>query len=235
MSIISVPNATQNIEIKEIPEMSMIHQTESAMQNVINIATNEDLKLQEGSFMSEQKDPQEIPVESPIITRRNEQTFSRGFSNNSKEGPRVVDQTESTMNIKSFSNYESQRDSAKREHLMSPGVLIQDVSIPHINDNFVEGGSAEKEEKRGENDIDYEKEYYKTREELEKQSENHLFNQSHNSTMLMESMKDHHNSQLWGKHHQKMRKPSSVNSIRHRTCKSPCQGRSRTCSRVFLT
>lgn len=205
ISHLSQPNMTQNIEIKEIPEMSMIHRTESATYNVINLKTDDNSKNGEGSFMSNTPNQEKpVEVETPKTKDVKQHTFSGKFSNKSKEVRPVNDQTESTMNIKSFSNYGSIKDSVQRETLMSPGVEIQDIDLPHMNDQFI-GVSDQmnlvhlEKNGHGDDDYDFEKEYHKTREDLQKQNENLLNNQSHNSTMLMESVKDNQNSQIWGK------------------------------------
>jgi hypothetical protein len=195
---------TQNIEIKEIPEMSMIHRTESATYNMVNLKTEGDSKANEGSFMSNPLEQVKVvDKESPSPKDIKQHTFSGKFSNKSKEVRQVNDQTESTMNIKSFSNYGSIRDSVQKENLMSPTVEIQDIDLPHMNDQFV-GVSDQmnlvQHNSLGQVDDDYEfeKHYQKNPEDLHQQNENLMFNQSHNSTMLMESVKDNHGSQIWG-------------------------------------
>ena len=125
-------------------------------------------------------------------------------SSRSKQEPRINDQTESTMNIKSYSGFESLKDSIKRQSLISPGVEIHDIEIPLLDENLHDtpvqfdnpAGPG------GDDDFEFEKEYYETKEELQLQlqneNENQLFDQSHNSTMLMESVKDNQISHIWG-------------------------------------
>ena len=188
LSIFSeAPIPLNNIEIKEIPDNSMFH-GESATNHVPNVALQGEVKKEDGSFMSDQKYQNNIQVE-------------RIYPGNEENKHPTAQQTDSTMNIKSFSNLESQRDSVQFENIRSPGGEITDMNIP-LNQNFMEEHPMNNNIQFPEIDqTDFEKEYYKTREELRQQSEaveHHMYVQSHNSTMLMESVQDHQGSQIWG-------------------------------------
>jgi len=199
MSEFSGSNNHHNIEIKEMPETSKIHKTESINIHIPNFRNEKDSN-KEGSFMTQEN-------------LHTDQQVNKEFANELKEEPRVNDQTESTMNIKSFSNFESIKDSIKRKSLISPEVEINDIDIPQLDDQQIMDHNEidehvldpELDPELDEN-FDFEKEYYKTKEDLNLQNENHLFNHSHNSTMLMESVKDNQISQVWGKANKTMMK-----------------------------
>lgn len=229
MSNLSPPNLAQNIEIKEIPEMSRIHRPESSNSNAVDLQLEDPTKMGEGSFMSNPPDP--VDLKSPPQEDRNQHTFSGKFSQKSKELRPGAGQTGSTMHIKSFSGYGSIKDSVQKETLMSPGVEVQDLDIPHLAEQFVGTGEVSKVQAvlHPDEDFDYEREYQKTREDLQLQNEQLLQEQSHNSTMLMESIKDNQNSQLWGRRHKKTRSSSSSSWATRKTCKSPCPRASKTC------
>jgi hypothetical protein len=193
MSTFSGSNNHHNIEIKEMPETSKIHKTESVNIQIPHIQKDNSNK-EEGSFMTQDnKLNNNFPHDE-------DHELEKIPSNEFKDGPRINDQTESTMNIKSYSGFESLKDSIKRQSLISPGVEIQDLDIPLLDDQIVQDQMQHDNDIDPEldEDFDFDKEYYKTKEDLNMQNENHIFNQSHNSTMLMESVKDNQISHVWG-------------------------------------
>ena len=129
---------------------------------------------------------------------------------NLKELPQRGEETDSTMNIKSFSNFESIKDSVKMENLKSPNTEIQDINIPQMNEDFIEEQVISNNLPKSKDDHnDFENNFYHTRKELKEQSEaleNQVFVQSHNSTMLMESVQDNQTSQMWGNYNKIMMK-----------------------------
>lgn len=195
LSIFSeAPIPLNNIEIREIPDNSMINAGQSATNHIPNGAMQPEIKQGDASFMSDQE----------LENLNQDIYFQEGNipQQETNKLPQRAEQTDSTMNIKSYSNLESQRDSVKMENLRSPGVEIQDIDIPQLNENFIEDQQMENNIELPEMErVDFEREYYKTREELRRQSEaldHQMFVQSHNSTMLMESVQDHQGSQIWG-------------------------------------
>lgn len=188
-----------NIEIKEMPETSKVHKVESVNYEVPQAATGNESKREKASFMS-QTNQARMPESPDLHAQAHE--FMRLASENSKARPAVDDQTGSTMNIKSYSGYESLKDSIHKETLMSPGVEIQNVHIPEIHVHAgladdVPGGYYKERTPERQNE-DFEQSHYKTTENYLQQHEHQLRQQSNNSTMLMESIKDHQISGIWG-------------------------------------
>lgn len=190
-----------NIEIKEMPETSKVHRVESANHEKLQTATGKDTKSEKTSFMSQKHQPR--IEDSPVINTKNGQFLGLG-PENAKEARPINGQTGSTMNIKSFSGYDSVKDSAKHDELMSPGVEIQDINIPDVYNQpeSMEDAMQEEDtraaavERHG---LDFEKNIYKTAENYIREHDNPLYRPSNNSTMLMESIKDNQISGIWGR------------------------------------
>ena len=125
-----------NIEIKELPDTSIMHNIESANNNVLNVALHQKVELEDDSFMSENKNFPENQIDQNQHLIEN-QSYEHE-EENLKELPQRGEETDSTMNIKSFSNFESIKDSVKMENLKSPNTEIQDINIPQMNEDFIE-------------------------------------------------------------------------------------------------
>lgn len=182
-----------------MPETSKVHKVESAHREKAKLATGDDSKIEKASFMSQNN---QVRVEDSPDLELKHAEFVEEAPDIAKERRPVNGQTGSTMNIKSYSGYDSAKHSVNKEELMSPEVEIQNIDIPGVY-NQERDTEDTLQHKRGasameERALDFEKNMYRTAENY-REFENPVYRQSNNSTMLMESIKDHQISGIWGK------------------------------------